>query len=57
MTNVNMTKDGTTNNYDSDIWTVFSNTTIKLDLTISNIDYVRQGFPTKEAHAYIIFKF
>jgi len=57
MTNVNMTQVGTTNNYDGDIWTAFSNTTIKLDLTISNIDYVRRGFPTKEAHAYIIFKF
>jgi hypothetical protein len=50
-------EDGGGNNYDGDIWTAFSNNTIKLDLTISNIDYVRKGFPTMEAHAYIVFKF
>ena len=29
----------------------------EISLTKSNIDYVRKGFPTREAHAYIIFTF
>ena len=45
------------NNYESDLFTTFSNLTIKLDLTQGNLDYSRIGFPAKEAHAYILFAF
>ena len=47
------------NNYDSDLFSVFSAATIKLDLSKSNIDYVRDSSPPsfKEAHAYILFQF
>ena len=55
--NASMTQTEGTDKYTSDIFTSFANATIKLDLTKSNIDYVRRGFPTKEAHAYIIFTF
>jgi hypothetical protein len=57
ISNVSMTQTEGTDKYTSDIFTSFANATIKLDLTKSNIDYVRRGFPTKEAHAYIIFTF
>jgi hypothetical protein len=39
------------------LFTGFGSNKIELDLTKANIDYVRQGFPTKEAHAYILFAF
>ena len=55
--NATMTQTPGTDKYTSDIFNTFSNATIKLDLTKGNIDYVRRGFPTKEAHAYIIFTF
>jgi|TARA_B100000767_G_scaffold274963_1_gene309796 hypothetical protein len=55
--NATMTQTPGTDKFTSDIFNTFSNATIKLDLTKSNIDYVRRGFPTKEAHAYIIFTF
>ena len=47
------------NNYDSDLFSGFGAATIKLDLTKSNIDYVRDSTPPqfKEAHAYILFQF
>ena len=52
-----MTSPNDDNNYVGNIWTAFENNKVKLDLTKGNIDYVRKGFPTKEAHAYIIFIF
>jgi len=55
--NATMTQTPDSDKFTSDIFNTFSNATIKLDLTKSNIDYVRQGFPTREAHAYIIFTF
>ena len=55
--NATMTQTPGTDKYTSDIFGSFSNATIKLDLTKGNIDYARRGFPTKEAHAYIIFTF
>ena len=55
--NATMTQTPNTDKFTSDIFNTFSNATIKLDLTKGNIDYVRRGFPTKEAHAYIIFTF
>ena len=47
------------NNYNSDLFSGFGAATIKLDLTKSNIDYVRDSTPPqfKEAHAYILFQF
>ena len=47
------------NNYDSNLFSAFGSATIKLDLTKSNIDYVRDSQPPqfKEAHAYILFQF
>ena len=49
----------TGNFYDSDLFTAFGNATVKLDLTKSNIDYVRDSIPPqfREAHAYILFQF
>jgi len=55
--NATMTQTPNTDKYTSDIFGSFGNATIKLDLTKGNIDYARRGFPTKEAHAYIIFTF
>ena len=55
--NATMTQTPGTDKYTSDIFGSFGNATIKLDLTKGNIDYARRGFPTKEAHAYIIFTF
>tara|TARA_B110000858_G_C17793127_1_gene470980 strand:- start:1471 stop:2442 length:972 start_codon:yes stop_codon:yes gene_type:complete len=55
--NATMTQTPGTDKYTSDIFSTFSNATIKLDLTKGNIDYARRGFPTKEAHAYVIFTF
>ena len=47
------------NNYNSDLFSQFSNSTVKLDLSKSNLDYVRDSIPPqfKEAHAYISFQF
>ena len=57
ISNVTMTSPNDDVNFTGNIWTGFENNKVKLDLTKSNIDYVRQGFPTREAHAYIIFNF
>ena len=57
LSNITMTSPNNDVNYVGDIWTAFSYNKVKIDLTKSNIDYVRKGFPTKEAHAYIIFIF
>ena len=57
LSNVTMSSPNNDNNYVGNIWTAFENNKVKLDLTKGNIDYVRKGFPTREAHAYIIFTF
>jgi hypothetical protein len=57
LSNVTMSSPNNNSDYVGNVWTAFSNNKVKLDLTKSNIDYVRKGFPTKEGHAYIIFTF
>ena len=46
-------------NYSSDLFSQFGNSTVSLDLSKSNLDYVRDGIPPefREAHAYILFQF
>ena len=49
------------NQVTTDLFTNFDDATVKLDLSMGNIDAVRSaggfGQPTVEAHAFIIFKF
>ena len=49
------------NQVTTDLFTNFDDATVKLDLSMGNIDAVRSaggfGQPTIEAHAFIIFKF
>jgi hypothetical protein len=57
LSNITMSSPNNDANFTGNIWTAFENNKVKIDLTKSNIDYVRKGFPTREAHAYIIFTF
>ena len=41
----------------NDFFSNFSGNSVNLDLTLANIGGQRKGFPTVEAHAYIIFVF
>ena len=46
--------------YSSNLFSQFSDATVKLDLSKPNLDYVRKSPappPAKEAHAYILFQF
>ena len=52
---------GIGNQYTTDLFTDFGNAKLTLDLSMANVDAVRDaggfGNPTKEAHAFIVFRF